>query len=129
MKPRSELVQCDDRRARHYLMITGACPDDRHPQHAIVADQPMNGSWLESVAHKERVDLPIQPFDANPGRKRQRLEFPRDSEANTVADALEFQSSLFRPPAFRPLTTHEGCIRHRSERLSKVVKLPPPLCN
>src|SRR5258708_20223783 len=37
MKPRSELVQFDDRRARHYFMITGPCPDNRPPPPPLLA--------------------------------------------------------------------------------------------
>src|SRR5436190_10601012 len=84
----------------------------------------MNSTGLKPIAHKQRVDFPIQTLDANPDGKRQRLELSRRCQANPVADALKFQSSLFRPAAFGPLTADDGRLRQVSRRFSKVAKLP-----
>ena len=63
----AELIEPEHGRAGDDLVIARARPDDREPQHAIVADQPMDGARLKAIAHEQGTDLPIQPMDLHPG--------------------------------------------------------------
>src|SRR5690242_17808202 len=108
MHPCPELVQRDDWRTRYNLIIARTRPDYSQAQRSVTAYHPVDGSRLKSVAHKERIDLAIQPLHANPGCECQRLEFPGNSQADTIADTLKFQRPLLRPATFRPLAADDG---------------------
>src|SRR5512144_1300892 len=104
MYPHAEFVQRQHWRAGHYLRGLRALAKHCDPQHAVVADQPVNRSRIEAVAHEKGVELPVESLRAHPPRKGQGFELSRDKQAHAVVDILEFQS-LFLPPSTFPALT------------------------
>src|SRR5262249_13056454 len=81
--------------------------EDERP---VGADLPVRRALLPAVGHQERVVAVGQGVHAHPGDERERVERPRDVEADAVADALELEAALARPPPRPPRAPAQGAV-------------------